>query len=58
MAQLPITLNMVLPNYLHKFFRTFNQIERLNKELKRCSKVIGIFPNETSLMRLVRKVLI
>ena len=48
---------MVLPGYLHKYFRTSNQIERLNKELKRRSKVIGVFPNEESLMRLIGAVL-
>ena len=48
---------MVLPPYLRKYFRTSNQIERLNKELKRRSKVIGIFPNENSLMRLIGSVL-
>ena len=48
---------MVLPGYLHKYFRTSNQIERLNNELKRRSKVIGIFPNEDSLMRLIGSVL-
>ena len=51
---------MVLPRYLHKYFRTSNQIERLNKELKWRSKVIGVFPipNEESLMRLMRAVLL
>ena len=49
---------MVLPNYLRKYFRTSNHIERLNKELKRRSKVIGIFPNEASLMRLMGSVLV
>ena len=34
---------MVLPRFLHKYYRTSNQIERLNKELKRRSKVIGVF---------------
>lgn len=48
---------MVLPGYLHKYLRTSNQIERLNKELKRRSKVIGVFPNEASLMRLMGAVL-
>ena len=48
---------MVLPGYLRKYYRTSNQIERLNKELKRRSKVIGIFPNEDSLMRLMGAVL-
>lgn len=49
---------MVLPNYLRKFFRTSNRIKRLNKELKRRSKVIGIFPGEASLMRLIGSVLV
>ena len=49
---------MTLPSYLHKYFRTSNQIERLNKELKRRSKVIGVFPNEDSLMRLMGSVLL
>ena len=48
---------MVLPYYLRKYFRTSNHIERLNRELKRRSKVIGIFPNEASLMRLMGAVL-
>ena len=49
---------MVLPHFLRKYFRTSNHIERLNKELKRRSKVIGIFPNEASLLRLMGSVLI
>lgn len=48
---------MVLPKYLRKYFRTSNHIERLNKELKRRSKVIGVFPNESSLLRLMGAVL-
>ncbi len=49
---------LALPKYLHKYFRTSNQIERLNKELKRRSKVVGVFPNEDSLMRLIGAVLL
>ena len=33
-------------------------IERLNKELKRRSKVIGVFPNKKSLVRLMGSVLL
>ena len=48
---------MALPHSLRKYFRTSNHIERLNKELKRRSSVIGIFPNEASLLRLMGAVL-
>ena len=41
-----------------KFYNTSNHIERLNKELKRRSKVIGVFPNEDSVLRLMGSVLI
>ena len=48
---------MLLPAWLRRFYRTSNQIERLNKELKRRSKVIGVFPNEDSVLRLMGSVL-
>ncbi len=49
---------MVLSKHLRRYYRTSNHIERLNKELKRRSRVIGIFPNEDSLLRLMGSVLI
>lgn len=49
---------MLLPVGLQKYYRTSNHIERLNKELKRRSKVIGVFPNESSVLRLIGSVLI
>lgn len=48
---------MVFSKNLRKLLRTSNHIERLNKELKRRSKVIGIFPNSESLLRLMGAVL-
>lgn len=48
---------MELPEHLRRYCRTSNHIERLNKELKRRSKVIGVFPNTVSLMRLMGSVL-
>lgn len=49
---------MVIPERLRRIFRTSNYIERLNGELKRRSNVIGIFPNEASILRLMGAVLI
>jgi len=37
--------------------RTTNMLERLNRELKRRTRVAGLFPNEASLLRLVTAVL-
>ena len=49
---------MAIPESLRKIVRTSNHLERLNKELKRRSNVIGVFPNETSIVRLMGAVLI
>ena len=48
---------MLFPLNMRRELRTSNHIERLNKELKRRSKVIGIFPNQDSLIRLIGAVL-
>ena len=49
---------LAIPQGFRKYFRTSNHLERLNKELKRRSKVIGVFPNEGSLNRIIGSVLI
>ena len=49
---------MELPKSLRKLYRTSNHIERINLELKRRSKVIGVFTNVESLIRLMGSVLI
>jgi putative transposase len=41
-----------------KKIRTTNMMERTNKELKRRSKVVGVFPNQDSVLRLVVSILI
>ena len=40
-----------------KRIRTTNMMERVNRELKRRTKVVGVFPNEESLLRLVGSIL-
>ena len=49
---------MVLPLKLTKEAKNIESIERLNKELKRRSKVIDVFPNQESLIRLMEAVLL
>ena len=49
---------MVFPESMRRELRTSNHIERLNKELKRRSNVIGVFPNQESLIRLMGSVLL
>jgi putative transposase len=46
-----------LPPTHRKRLRTTNMLERLNRELKRRTRVATLFPNEASLLRLVTAVL-
>ena len=45
-----------LPPSHRRRLRTINMPERLNKELKRRTRVAGLFPNEASALRLVSAV--
>jgi hypothetical protein len=47
-----------LPPSHRKRLRTTNMLERLNRELKRRTRVATLFPNEASLLRLVSAILI
>ena len=42
-----------LPEHHRKRMRTTNMLERLNEEIKRRTRVVRIFPNEQSCIRLV-----
>ena len=46
-----------LPPSHRRRLRTTNMLERLNRELKRRTRVATLFPNEASLLRLVTAVL-
>jgi putative transposase len=41
------------PSSHHQRLRTTNGLERLNQELRRRTRVVGVFPNESSCLRLV-----
>ncbi|HQE49877.1 MAG TPA: transposase [Fervidobacterium sp.] len=45
------------PKQHGKRIRTTNMMERVNRELKRRTRVVGVFPNEESLLRLVGSIL-
>lgn len=44
---------MRLPEQMRRRARTSNYLERLNKEIKRRPNVVGVFPNDGSVIRLV-----
>lgn len=46
-----------LPSIHRRLLRTSNGLERLNQEIKRRTRVATLFPNESSLLRLVSAVL-
>jgi transposase-like protein len=47
-----------LPESQRKKLRSTNMVERLNKEIKRRTRVATLFPNEASLLRLVSSILV
>lgn len=49
---------MCLPEYIRIVMRSTNILERLNRELKRRSDVIVVFPNQDSVLRLIGTVTI
>jgi len=48
---------LMLPYAMRRRLRTTNMIERLNREIKRRTRVASLFPNEASLLRLVSAIL-
>ena len=40
-----------------RFIRTTNSLERVNREIRRRTRVVGIFPNEDSCLRLISAIL-
>jgi transposase-like protein len=55
---LPGLLNYTaFPKQHHKRIRTTNVMERINKELKRRTRIVGAFPNDDSHLRLAGSIL-
>ena len=48
---------LTIPAAHRRRLRTTNSLERLNKEIKRRTRVATLFPNEASLLRLASAVL-
>ena len=49
---------MAFPKEHHRQIHSTNPLERLNKEIKRRADVVGIFPNDGSVLRLLGSVMI
>jgi transposase-like protein len=47
----------ILPAEHRRYMRTTNMLERLNEEIKRRTRVVRVFPNEASVLRLVGAIL-
>jgi transposase-like protein len=57
-AEEDVLAHMSFPNEHWRQIRSTNPLERLNKEIRRRTDVVGIFPNASSALRLIGMVLV
>ena len=57
-SEADVLAHMTFPSQHRSKIHSTNPIERVNQEVKRCADVVGIFPNEGSIIRLIGVVLL